>query len=115
MAINLDKTDAGFDDNCLLLLITKQKKNRPGAGFRPPPLVRPGTAVATPPQQLPPQQPTVAAAAPRPAVPRPLSNSKFVCGVKGTHRELRDLSHYATSTCSSINYVLRQVCNNYLY
>lgn len=64
---------------------------RPGGGFRPPPLVRPGTAVATPPQQLP-QQPAVTSSGPRPAVPRPPPNSKFVCGVKGTHRELRGLS-----------------------
>ncbi len=77
-------------------------KYRPGGGFRPPPMVRPGTAVATPPQQLP-QQPTVTSAGPRPAVPRPLPNSKFVCGVKGTHRELRDLSpldSFDTSTYS---------------
>jgi hypothetical protein len=29
---------------------------------------------------------------PRPSVHRPLPNSKFVCGVKGNHRELRELS-----------------------
>ena len=55
---------------------------RPGAAVRPPPLVRPGTATAT-------QQPTQAA---RPAVSKPVSNNKFVCGVKGTNRELRSLT-----------------------
>ena len=62
---------------------------RPGASFRPPPLVRPGTAVATVPQQ--PQHTVVAPSGPRPAVPRPQPHSKFVCGVKGTHRELRSV------------------------
>lgn len=67
-------------------------KNRPGGGFKPPPMVRPGTAVATPPQQLPQQQTTATSTGPRPSVSRPLPNSKFVCGVKGNHRELRQLS-----------------------
>nr|CAG4636904.1 EOG090X03V0 [Ceriodaphnia reticulata]SVE72856.1 EOG090X03V0 [Ceriodaphnia reticulata] len=77
--------------SALAVEVPQPEFSRPGGGFRPPPMVRPGTAVATPPQQLP-QQPTVTSAGPRPAVPRPLPNSKFVCGVKGTHRELRDLS-----------------------
>nr|SVE70342.1 EOG090X03V0 [Daphnia similis] len=65
---------------------------RPGGGFKPPPMIRPGTAVATPPQQLPQQQSTATSSGPRPSVSRPLPNSKFVCGVKGNHRELRQLS-----------------------
>lgn len=69
-------------------------------------MVRPGTAVATPPQQLPQQQQAAATSSgPRPSVARPLPNSKFVCGVKGNHREIRDLSvienDNATTTLSS--------------
>nr|CAG4636068.1 EOG090X03V0 [Eubosmina coregoni]SVE69719.1 EOG090X03V0 [Eubosmina coregoni] len=67
--------------------IPQTEFSRPGASFRPPPLVRPGTAIATVPQQ--PQGTVVAPTGPRPAAPRPQPHSKFVCGVKGTHRELR--------------------------
>nr|SVE74102.1 EOG090X03V0 [Daphnia barbata] len=70
--------------------VPQSEFSRPG-GFRPPPVVRPGTAVATPPQQLP-QQATATSSGARPSVPKPLPNSKFVCGVKGNHRELRQLS-----------------------
>ncbi|EFX84708.1 hypothetical protein DAPPUDRAFT_314689 [Daphnia pulex] len=83
--------------------VPQSEFSRPGGTFRPPPMVRPGTAVATPPQQLPPQQAT--SSGPRPSVHRPLPNSKFVCGVKGNHRELRELSvienDNATTTLSS--------------
>nr|SVE75673.1 EOG090X03V0 [Daphnia hispanica] len=72
--------------------VPQSEFSRPGGGFRPPPMVRPGTAVATPPQQLPQQQATATSSGPRPSVSRPLPNSKFVCGVKGNHRELRQLS-----------------------
>ena len=70
-----------------MILTDRLNLNRPGASFRPPPLVRPGTAIATVPQQ--PQGTVVAPTGPRPAAPRPQPHSKFVCGVKGTHRELR--------------------------
>nr|SVE90430.1 EOG090X03V0 [Daphnia sinensis] len=72
--------------------VPQSEFSRPGGGFKPPPMVRPGTAVATPPQQLPQQQTTATSTGPRPSVSRPLPNSKFVCGVKGNHRELRQLS-----------------------
>jgi len=46
-------------------------------------MVRPGTTTITT------QQPTQG---PRPSKPKPVTNGKFVCGVKGTNRELRSLS-----------------------
>lgn len=77
--------------------------SRPETGFRPPPMVRPppppASTVAAPPPSL--QQPPPAVATPdagrRPAAPRPVPHSKFVCGVKGTHREIRAASQNATS------------------
>lgn len=69
-------------------------------------MVRPGTAVATPPQQLPQQPAVTSSTGPRPAVPRPPHNSKFVCGVKGTHRELRDLSAF-----EGLNSMFIDFCN----
>merc|ERR1712071_592617 len=59
------------------------ESNRPGE-IRPPPSVRPGTAIVTT------QHPTPGGS--RPIKPKPTTNGKFVCGVKGTNRELRSLS-----------------------
>ena len=72
-------------------------------------MVRPGTAVATVPQQ--PQHHTIVApSGARPAVPRPQPHSKFVCGVKGTHRELRSVEQEYGLSLTQLLYII----NNYV-
>ena len=55
---------------------------RPGTAARPPAEARPGSALAPAPQAGP---------TPRPIAAKPVTTNKFVCGVKGTQRESRQL------------------------
>nr|CAG4638362.1 EOG090X03V0 [Cyclestheria hislopi] len=65
---------------------TEFGNSRPGTAIRPPPQVRPNTAVVSPNPPAQQQQPPHVPAA-RPTANKPSLNRRFVCGVRGSERE----------------------------